>query len=1380
MRKTFAVILVSVLAFSALSATTTATHEGEGGQLVADGFATLVSGENAIEQDNTLVMSPEDGGYVLEMELRDDAGNKVDFDSLGWAVFTVDQASSDDFNMSNATDTSEYAEAVGTADNVDDDHKATFRIPTSAVSFGAAVPEDGVAIYAWAQDKDTNGGAVSLAADQHAKSGNWQEADEADQQFTPVFLVNADSDDLVEPNNPVYNPDFSVGETTGQEVTSPVKDSSSGEAVAAPTAAPPWAAHVSNKTGQFPASSTQLEAVDGGHALQVNVAPQDLENDSRLHVVQQFGDATELFPGRQSEGPMPLKWQDPQEYKVDARLPTDQSVSEVELTLTVEWASDNSTDGAPRITETKAVTLQAGDSFETFTIDFEDDDAFDSHENKTLSRVWVGVDTSAAPSDSFQVDIDNARLNGAELDPATFEDTAVTGDSLADSSITDGHAVHIKPVDPVTTDRDRNAVSVDPFETVEDRRYLFEVTVWDTKEDKKVDPANFDADSFQVGRADPLTGNTSTSGGQFEFVDAYETGLDYANDDARLVVVNASDVSDGALTSAWYYASIDDGTPPQDAAGYYSVLKNEFEGFAAADQLDWAANPVEFANGTAGTFQHESFIQDLDVNDTAQTTTITVASESPVAESLDVKILDRDGNVTASGTTDPVAVTEPDTITLDAAVQDTGSIQVEAGEVTKGSLLELGPPQVSIDTSPFTDSLTDGDEIDLRPGTYVDPDVNPGIVSAEWTVTVQTGTENITETISATDDDGDGNITAAEAAIEGYQFPDAGTANVTLAIEDNDGESASAKVSNIDVDNAAPEFGDNPLSVLANEGELIESDPANSTWTAKAGAEVAIRSTAFDPSPNSGVTGSVNIRAQDVGELTGTELELTLTDLNEVYEIFSPGALVYATPSPGDYTIDVTWDDGEGGTTSVTGLLKARQPQVSVSEENLTAVSDGEAAGSTPLVGEDLEASVAVDYTGDRPADAETETLELLAPNGSVVASTNATDYDTDAGVFTKSMVATYSLSADVTEPGNYTLRLAGDTFNGVALDSVYNETLDVRESQAPAVDLDFPDIDLAPDGKHYTEIGQAVDVESNATDPDCADDGPRCQLSYSWSVASGAGSVSADGASSTFTASAASPSKSSPHEIQVTVTDHLGETATTTIPIVVDDRLEFANLDVEADWATTLDGDTTASGTVVDDIGAPVDAILSYELRYSPNKALYDAGVRRIVDQGQQQLDSSGQFQVDFDDETAGLTKPGYYEASFTAQEPVGRLDRADQAPDSGGGGPNSTTYEETVTAIEPAFVESGTQTSFRAEGACYYEDQGAEDGLHADESGVDTPSSSNVQEGVAACSTAATNASTPGGGSYGRITVGAFSNEASVGTVPVTDVLTGALPLP
>lgn len=1373
MRRAAALVFVAVLALSVAPAST-ASHDGGGGQLVPDGFVTLTTAENAVEEDNSIIVSPQDGDYVFNVQLLDDSGNAVDFGSLGWAIFTVDALEENNISVAdvaeNPDDYSRFSEATGTSDNPEGDDVDEFRVPTSALGFGSVVPDNGVAVFAWAQDKDTNGGAVSLAAQQHAKEGNWEEADEADQQWTPVFVHTTDADALVEPNQPVFNPDFTVGDTTGQEVESPTTDSGTGNTVAAPTAAPPWYAHVT-EPGQFPESSTQLVAVDGGLALQVNVDGSDIQDaDDKLYIGQQFSDATEAFEGRQDESPIPLKWADPGQLEVDVRLPEDTGAKSVDVSIIVEWASDA---GEGRITESKTKTLLASDTFETLTIDF-DEAEFDSHPDRNLSRVMMKIDANedtGSLADGFPIQFDDARLRGADHQPVTMH-----------SSISDGYAVHIEPVDTSDLDRDRNQVEVDAFETIEDKRYLFEVTVWDTRQDKKVDPAEFDAESFQVGRADPATGDTS-AGGQFDFtyLDSKVTSLDFVDDKSRLVVLDASEIPEDTTTSAWYWAQIEDGTPPQDGAGYYSIVKNQFEGKALSDQLDWAANPVQFTNVSADSYTFESRVADFTNDRDVGTSSVTVASDSPVLEPLTVNLLDSDGTVVASKVSAPVAEGQPDTVEFDTAIPENGAAQVEAGEVTESSQLDLGPPEVDVGTLP-TD-IDDGTGITLPVDTLMDPDPDPAITSAQWHIEVDTVDGVVTDTVEVSDENGDGTIDASEATVDGYLFPDNGSATVTLTAEDNDGDVGSDSVSTV-VDNAPPTF-ESDFQVIAANDVIISPDSGDGVWEVQAGAEIDLRSSADDPSAGGEiVAGSMELEGTNVTVLADEGTRLAEDNVSRSFDLMEGLMKSYTPAGPGEYDVTVTWTDDDGDTITTSAVIDATNPTAEETASDVNATFGGEVAGDVPLAGEVLETTLEVTYTGDRPDVAED--LVLVDPAGNVVDEAVTTKaYDQD--LMGKRMAATYTITAPTATAGTYTLELDGTTFTGASLADTFNRTLDVAANADPAAALDFPNREAASDGLTYAEIGENVGVLADGSDADCADGGPRCQLSFDWSLVTGAGDLSEDGNASVVTPTAASADASTPHEVEVTVTDHLGGTSTTTIPLVVDDRLELKSIDVRAQ-GDAADGEIGVSGQVTDDLDDGQDALLDYVVRYSPNRLFTEQGVQHVVDRGQVQLPADGTFDIDFDDETAGYNLAGHYEVTLTAQEPIGRIDRPDQDPNSDGSGTASDTFEETVTGVFAKSFDAGQAAGtavVEADGKCTYDGEGGEDSARIVVEGdripphaIEYPASGQAQAALTACGQAPLNGDSPGGGSHAGVSVSFLGQSFEVSTVPVTDALTENAP--
>lgn len=735
---------------------------------------------------------------------------------------------------------------------------------------------------------------------------------------------------------------------------------------------------------------------------------------------------------------------------------------------------------------------------------------------------------------------------------------------------------------------------------------------------------------------------------------------EHADGGGAVAVVDAEDLLPGATANAWYGVNAS-GTP---VAGYHSLAKDPLRGTAIADGLDLAATPLTFTEETSGQEAHAFEI--TDVRESGNGTLVDVRGQAPYREAARIQIAV--GDARSMNASAPVGDGNTTTVRFPGLSLPETDVRIEVldGEFHAGDLVELGAPAVgpiTIDAPVELANLTDGHTVELA-ASLADRDLSPCVEQARWTVT--DGTQ--TETLTVTDVDGDGCLSAEEAR-RSYTFPDDGDWTITLEATDDEGHTATATRTVTGIANAQPSFQEPRLDV-SGEG-LVSADPLQTAWTVRAGLELTLESQALDPSRGDQAAGTLRVQADDVlqpqadgGYARGSlDENLTLAD----------GRATFTPPGPGVYNLTVTWTDPDGATISTTGVLDAVDPLVTVQTADHHAEVDGTTAGDDPLAGETLNASVTLLFAGDRPDDGAS--LQLLDPAGTLLANDTqpAVTTLTDDGVKAS---YTFSLEHPLATTGDYTLNLTGTTLAGLDLATVHEETVDVRQDTAPQVALSAS-LPSADDGKVYMEATETLAIAADVSDPDCVDDGPRCALGLDWT----SGPRATQEAPDRLLVEEPEPHvDASGSTVSLTVTDHLGQTADSDLTYVVDDHLLTANLSVAEATATVTDerGRTihvvpdparsatgfTIEADVSSDQGAALAGQALWDARYRLHPLAAGNGLGSDGSDAPQPF-ANGDLQVHVEPGPIDTgSPPGLYTVDLTVLTSPGRIDRPDRGP--------------------------------------------------------------------------------------------------------------------
>ncbi len=940
----------------------------------------LVEPRHTTLQDEAALVQAVNNQYVFDFETFHADGSPFLFTEYIIDVHTIDAEGE-------MTDTLIFTETRSTAPT----NEGTVRIPASQIAWGGAMPANGItftvilrydengdSLVEESEDGDLHlpAGNYNAAVKEMVANGNYEEADQADEAFTPIFLLNSQPNGVIDAKNPLVNPGFEVG-----------ADEDTSNPSAWESATPPWALYAGDDDG-FPVNSTTRQL--SGQGVSGSAVRIDYDMGDQ-------GDHVSLAQFLHAPGADVGHWVSTEDLRVEYDIRVTSGLSSFHGSANLHW-----------LTETGSSSVNLGPSGGVPTdgqwhhVELDFSQAVPAgHELTffTLSLYTQGYDSSA----SLVVDYDNVQIKGAEYVPNVNPR----------NDLTDGHAGFIQPLHASVTDTDE---VIQGLATLGDgsTAYVYEISGIDHTdiEPQPVDMASpqdlvfqflderfiategshADEDVVYSDRASPPTQSPNV----FQHL-----GNDGSVADSLLVVVPADQV-DATSVVPWFWANVatDDiytdtfGQSAEPFSAFYSVAKNQMAGLSIADQLDYGFTPIQLSGEVAhsvGTSTELIFFCDAtgsgsvcDVPDSGQVDfTVTVDNQgTDVLETLEVSLVDEDGNVLDATSVDVPGRTTTTLSIPDATGMHDEQVRVQLGA---GAFAEGGQSQP------------------IRLVENFDPNQRPTVEVSTETLVAEPG-DLITVTAEAFDVEGDPITFSSTLSTEvpGDTFTDNqdGTATWTWEIP------LSQKTGTT-------------VTFEASDGDLVGT---NSTTIE---LEIPAKAAVLDPLNETGVATTTVLEDTDVTlRASAQDLSGTL-DFVKIYPEGFSGTAVNVTSQGGpDYTL--AYNYAEPGAYDV-GVQVKNSDGIWVNESRTIQV----AANQAPVV--DAGEDIALDATDPSPT-----TIDLVGdvsdPENRGIDTASLTWTDGSGNVLAS---GTETTSVDL-GPGSYTFTLEATDVDGLtASDSV-------------------------------------------------------------------------------------------------------------------------------------------------------------------------------------------------------------------------------------------------------------------------------------------------------------------------------------------------------
>lgn len=784
--KTAAGILAALLLTSIVPLMGAVAANNEPG--TPDGLVVVVKPRHGTTTgENAVTVQAENNLFIFDFELYTKTGAPYFVKRLGVDLNSAGQGNDNpDFDGASLI----YTRQIDFAEPVS---QGTLRIPAAPVMWIES-PFQGVVLTLLAiLDEDGKtlvdpttmnapAGQFSIVANQLAARGQWEEADQADEGFTPLFLLNGQLSSLMQAGNPLLNPGFEFGgpaQKFGDDSVS----------------TPPWVLRNTGGTGPAIRSSQIFAGACGGSGSCASI------HVDRADKGLLFGQNFWAFSKNESQ------WFAGDDLKVQFDIRTNNNYgyrAQVDL-----WYLDPA-DGVEKYTVRKlpaSSPVMGGWDMQRVVYDFSSPGEMGTSalvpEGAQLTKLFFVLGAHTWPGGGTPIVVlDNVRISGAKFSAA---------EATLQNDLTDGYSTFIQPQGASTSTGP--VVLGQTLLGDGSPAYVFELSAMDYTGNTPMEvPVKDLPFVFQM-----LDENFVMTEGSHAPADvAFSTSTSYRfvgneGESDRILVVAPADAIDGAPVKVpWVYFDIPTapayadtfGMDAKPASGYYSLVRNMMTGHSIADQMDYAFTPVQLSTSVVA----EAAAPELDIvcpyattgttcaADPTPTLTVTYAADTRVLETVTVQLVEsaNTSNVLRTATLDTPADSVQFTLTeaeLDALVA-TGSPRVKAivssgafvaGAVTRDLRLDNVLP-----TPLFDMVLPEGGAVKGSVVTMTDRSTDDNAIETiSWNVTF----------LSDPTPDGDFDVEGVTAGGDvgptfAFPVPEDGLYRVVMTIVDSDGEVA--------------------------------------------------------------------------------------------------------------------------------------------------------------------------------------------------------------------------------------------------------------------------------------------------------------------------------------------------------------------------------------------------------------------------------------------------------------------------------------------------------------------------------------------------------------------------------------------------------------
>lgn len=874
----------------------------------ADDLIVVGKARSSTTEDDTLLVNAINNMYIFDIELYEGDGSPLDVTQWGAVAGSIDPNGNTVDPGACGGEPYDSACIYTTTETTEATNEITLRIPASVIGWGQSIPANGVAIGINVHaDGDgepiTDNGSpsdlayINLVVNQAANNGNWDEAAEASQSFTPVFLLDAQPKGVIDAGNPLINPGFELGAEANTDNPGPWE-----------SATPPWALYRGDDSGTPAASSTeQISGQVSGDAVRVVY---DMEDQGTHAALAQFLHAPGADAGHWfSTDELTVEY----DIRVTGDITSGGTATNFHGSANVHWLSDS---GSVGVNMAPAGGIPADGEWRHVELDFSQDVPVGEELTFfTLSLYSQGYDTAS----EFVVDYDNVQIKGAHY----------VNDVNPRNDLTDGYSVFIDPVEASVTDTDE---VVQDLTTLADGTavYLYEITGKDYTDINPRELALSELGNLAVQVFDheyPATGVNRSNAAYTQQTSASAVGdnvfqvLDHEGEVSPgiLVAIPADQiVSDTDVVVPWFWGDIetDDtytdtfGFQAEPASGYHSLARNQLSGLSIADQLDYGFTPIQLsgqAAHTVGTPTDVTFFckasasetvcpvpEDGQVNFTFSATN----QDTDVLETLDVSLVTEDGTVLDTATVDVPGQTISTLSIPDATGMHNERVHLELGA---GAFAEGAESQeirlaedIQENQAPVVDLTGDVDAV-AEPGEIVTVEATATDVEGDpitFSHSLSTGVPGDTFT-----DNGDGTATWT------WEIPLSQKTGTDITFIASDGDLTGQDTTSIELEIPAKAQVINPL----NETGVATTSPLEDT-------EVTLRASASD------LSGSLELVEIYPDGFDNPGVDVT-SQGGEIY------TLAHTYAEPGEYTVGVTVKNSDRIWTNDTATIQVAENQ---------------------------------------------------------------------------------------------------------------------------------------------------------------------------------------------------------------------------------------------------------------------------------------------------------------------------------------------------------------------------------------------------------------------------------------------------------------------
>lgn len=948
----------------------------------------LVEPRHTTLQDEAALVQAVNNQYVFDFETFHADGSEFLFTEYIIDVHTIDADGE-------PTDTLIFTETRSTSPT----NEGTVRIPASQIAWGSAMPANGItftvllrydengdSLVEESEDGDLHlpAGNYNAAVKEMVANGNYAEADQADEGFTPIFLLNSQPNGVIDAKNPLINPGFEVGADANTSNPGPWQ-----------SATPPWALYAGDDDG-FPVNSTMRQL--SGQGVSGSAARVDYDMGDQ-------GDHVSLAQFLHAPGADVGHWVSTEDLRVEYDIRVDGELASFHGSSNLHWLTET---GSSSVNLGPSGGIPTDGQWHHVELDF-------SHAVPpgaeltffTLSLYTEGYDSSA----SLTVDYDNVQINGANYVPNTSPR----------NDLTDGHSGFIAPQHASVTDGDE-VVQLKTTLSDGTDAYVFEISgmnhtditprpidlsepgqfVFQVLDERFVSTGGSHASSDVIYSDEASPAPTSPR--VFQFLEADGT----VSDNLKVIVPADEIEAMGGVPYFWVNIAQNDvytntyGEAAEPMGAFYSVAKNQMAGLSIADQLDYAFTPIGFSSSVGHTVDSPTeliFFCDAsgsssvcDVPDSGQVDfTVTVDNQgTDVLETLDVSLVDEDGDVL-----DATSVDVPGRTTTTLSIPDATGMHDEQVRVQLGA-----------------GAFAEGNQSQpIRLVENFDPNQRPTVEVSTETLVAEPG-DLVTVTAEAFDVEGDPIAFSSSLSTEvpGDSFTD-------------------------NQDGTATWSWDIPLSQKTGTTITFEASDGDLVGTNSTAIELAIpaKANVLDPLNETGVATTSLLEDTDVTLRASAQDQSGTLDFVKIYPEGFSGTGVDVT-SQGGPVYTLAYNYAEPGAYEV-GVQVKNSDRIWVNESRTIQV----AANQAPAVdaGEDLvlqatdPAPMSVDLTGsvDDPEKRGIDQASLVwtdADGNTVATGTETTTVDLGPG--------SYEFTLEGTDVDGLT---ASDTVSVIVDDSI-------------------------------------------------------------------------------------------------------------------------------------------------------------------------------------------------------------------------------------------------------------------------------------------------------------------------------------------------------